>query len=199
MAKAESISGSLWWRSWWSRWCFCSPWRLTLEQISTCSPQRTEQWNRWMCPDRRLEPILEQAPGRTYDPRVTSSSWSRFSVRTCGPVRSHTGTIHCWRTALCGKNPCWSSTGTVSYEKDLCSRILWITASPHWNEGRVWEVRSNNMWWIDLIPWTLVPLGGGEDRLTGSKVKPRKKEGVRERCSYICSCFSLSSSPINWQ
>jgi len=99
---------SLWSRLWWGRLCPCSPWRSTVEQISTCSPGTSPCWSRWM-PKKGCEPLgslcwsrLLPGPVAPWREEPTLEHADPEGLQPIG--RTNVGEVS-WRRAACGSEP----------------------------------------------------------------------------------------------
>ena len=71
-APEQRFHCSPWSRPWWGRLCPCSPWRSTVEQISTCSPWRTSHRSRWM----HLKKAVTPWEVKSVLPMTVIAQWS---------------------------------------------------------------------------------------------------------------------------
>ncbi|CAN0042225.1 unnamed protein product, partial [Bubo scandiacus] len=71
----------------------CSPWVLTVEQISTCSLWRTPHQSRGMCSKKAVTPWEAHAGAGSWQNLWShgerSPPWSRFAGRTCDPFLTY--------------------------------------------------------------------------------------------------------------
>ena len=134
-------------------------------------------WTSW-----RQVPTLEQAGLVTL--------WDIHARAACS-----------WRTAHCGKEPCWSNSWrTAASGKDSCWSSSWRTVShgsvPALEQGKrarkqKWQRQLVKSW--PQSPFSIpLHLCGGRGREFGSEIKPGKEGGVRGKCFKIWFYFSFS-------
>ena len=156
------------------------------------SPKQEDARRRlWPC----REPALEQAPGRTCRP-VERGAYAGAGLLAglVTPWGTHIGAACSWRTAPCGRDPCWgSSWRTAACGKDSHWSSSWRTVSHERDltleQGK--SVRRKGQQRQHVMNWPqhpfLVPLrhSGEEGGESGSEVEPEKKGGVGGRCFKI--------------
>ena len=144
----------------------------------------------------RIDPMLEQAPGRTCGPMGRGAhAGAGLLAGLVTPWGTHAGTVCFWWTTLHGRDPCWSSSwrtapcgkdsrcssssGTVSHGRD--------PTLEQWQRVRSSPLRRKE-WQRCVMNWPQPPFpiplhhSGGGGREFGSEFKPGKKEGVGGRC-----------------
>lgn len=163
------------WRPWWGK-LSCRPWRSMVEQISTCSPQKTPQQSRWMCLKGQCvhgEAVLKQAQS--------------------GPLERSS----CWNTSWKDLWPCGGPILEQSIPEGLQSLERTQNGEFHWGlllvedsmmkHGRVWRRNSrDNVWSTDCNPHSLFPWTAQREEVIRTEWETRREEGVRIFAAHDC-------------
>ena len=199
-ALDQRFSCSLWWRPWWGRLPPCSPWRSTVEQISTWGLWKTPSRSRWMrrggC-DPMGSPCWSRLLAGSVDPWTERSPcWSRFAGRACDPVEH----LRWSRLFLKDFTP-WEGTHAGAAFGELPP----MRKTSRWSRGRVWGVcpwggRSgrDNVWWTDRNPHSPSPCATRWEEVEklGVKLSPRRRQAGGGKVFLRFGCISHHSTLI---
>lgn len=141
------------------------------------------------CPKNDVTPWEAHAAGAgSWQDMCThgdkSPCWAGLMAGPMTPWRIYIGAVCCWRTVPLGKGPMLEQ-----FVKN-CSPWEGLTLEkfvewPHNGTGEGWGGRSSreNVWWTDHNPpHSPSPCTAGHRKRTVSKIKPRKKADVGEKC-----------------
>lgn len=158
---------------------------MFLTQLYWACAARLWQWG-----DHRGD-SCEKLPEASPMPHRANASWLQ-DRSTAGQGWFHQ---QWWELLSDNSNLCWSSSwrtavhgGMLKSEKFV--EDCWLWQGPHAGAGGECEERSrwgggsgrNNLWWTDHNPYSLPCWATGGEEVENSKVKPREKGGVWERC-----------------
>lgn len=118
-------------------------------------------------------------------------------VCTCGLGETHARAVHSWRTALCGINPCWSSSWrTAAHEKDPYWSSSWRTASFGKNHAgecnrmrEKQQQRQHHRLTVTPFNIPLHCLGWGTRWKSGVKKSLERGRGGEKLCLFLIFCF----------
>ena len=189
-ATEQRFPFSPWRKLWWGRLAPWSPWRSTVEQISSFRPGRTPHQIRWVTEggcDPMESPCWSRFAGRACDP-VGDPHWSILFLKDCTPWKGS-------MLELFMKN-CSPWEGRT-LEQFMENSLLWegphAGAGAECEESSPWRGRSgsNDVWWTDCKPHS-------PSFCATRGRRERNFLGIRGRWYFfwICFYFPLSYSDL---